>query len=1548
VALRSRIHIAVVAGSSLAAVTLRMAVAQHITVDGRFSPAQTLVGPNYAIGANLGRQLGGNLFHSFGQFGLVKGESASFTGPPTVANVIGRVTGGSPSSIDGKIQSNIAGANLYLINPSGIVFGPNATVNVSGSFRASTADYIKMSDGARFQAINPDGSTLSAAPPAAFGFLNPRPAKIAVNGSTLGVPSGQTLGLVGGPISITAASPTSATGATLSAPAGTIRVTSVAGSGEIPAAKATGTKPTVTGYGPIEITNGSRLDVSDALNVGSAGNLYIRSGTLAINSGSQVNDDHLGSGVGGRLVLRSDGNITISDGATVHAVALGSGKGSNITVKAGQLSIQGGLVTSGSNGLGASGDMSVSVAGPLAIDGNHSNGNLSPANTAGISSSASAILNPDTKVTTAIPASSGTPGNIAINAGSLSIVNAGAISATTFGSGKGGDVMVNVSALDLENFGEISSFTAGIGKAGDVAVDTKTAYFVNFGELNTNTVGPGNGGNVRISVLGNLTILGAATNNLFGSKNFYTGIGSATAIGSTGTAGDVTVSAGSLSIGGFLGQISSGTFGPGAAGSVFVDVAGPLSIAGPRASFPTGIFAAAFAEGTGNAGDVAVKAGSLSVVNGGEISSTTAGFGNGGSVRLTTPGALVLEGLGTGITASAAGPQSGRGGSVMVDAGKLTIKGGAQIASTTVGAGAGGPVQVTVRGPLSLSDPDSGINASATASGNAGSVMVGAPQITIASGATIASTTAGTGVGGSVAVTTPGALLLDGMGTSGTQISASAIGPQSGPGGSVTVSAGSLTIRGGAQIASTTAGLGNGGDLAVSAANDVTLSGSAPGGPSGITASARQGSSGRAGDVVLTAGGAIALSGGARVTSSTAGVGNGGRVQVVAQAPLILSDPGTGITASASSVATGNAGSVAVIGPQIRIVRGAEIASTTAGSGAGGMVSVITPGALVLDGESVAGTQIAASATGPQSGPGGSVSVLANSVTIQDGAQIASTTAGPGTGGDIEVTVASGATLSGTGPSSSSGITASALGTGNAGNIDLTSGSLSLSRGGVVATDTLASGNGGSVTLEVAGPMVIDGSGEPGLTGISSRSRAGTGNGGSVRVNANTLSVLNEGMIGSGTLGPGNGGSIFVDTAGQLLITNGGQISATSGGGLGSGGDVVISSAELSMLNGGTISSGTLGPGSGGNVLVTVPGEILVDGNHGGTPTGILATATPASAGTGGNVTLNSAALTLRDGGVISTERFGSGHTGSISLDVAQRLSIDGSSGIGTTGISAKSEPASTGNAGDITVQAGALSIGGVGQISASTQGSGTGGNIAVMVEGTASLNDRGQITAESTGSGDAGLISVSAGRLLLSNRATISTRAEKATASGGNITLKVRDLLYLVRSDITTSVQGETGNGGNVEIDPQLVILNHSSIKAQAKEGHGGKIEISAGAFIPSADSTVDASSELGISGTVEITGPRVDVNGALVVLSSELRSAVEVLRHTCAAQATQPQSSLVEAGRGGLPQDPEATLPALYIARRDVNLTSPKGADTAEPIRAARTTAQLIIRCS
>src|SRR5215469_10026709 len=342
----------------LAALAPRAAASQHITVDGRLSPAQTLTGPNYTIGANLGKQVSNNLFHSFGQFSLANApvpERATFTptgstGP--ISNVIGRVTGGTQSNINGAIISAIPGANLYLINPSGIVFGPHATVNISGSFHASTADYLKMSDGAKFQATNPDGSTLSAAPPAAFGFLNASPAKITVNGSILGPVPG-TLALVGGPVSIT--------GGILTAPAGTIHVTSAAGTGEVPVDPRNTPALTVTSFGPVAVKGGSTLNVSDPNNLGSGGSVFIRSGALTIDA-SNINADNYGSGAGGKLVLRGDNRLALTDGASVHSFAQASGSGTAVILRSatgGTLTADNSIVAVGSNAAGNSGKLVV-------------------------------------------------------------------------------------------------------------------------------------------------------------------------------------------------------------------------------------------------------------------------------------------------------------------------------------------------------------------------------------------------------------------------------------------------------------------------------------------------------------------------------------------------------------------------------------------------------------------------------------------------------------------------------------------------------------------------------------------------------------------------------------------------------------------------------------------------------------------------------------------------------------------------------------------------------------------------------------------------------------------------------------------------------------------------------------------------------------------------------------------------------------------------------------------------------------------------------------
>lgn len=108
----------------------------QIVLDGSLGPSGTLSGPDVTIPADVGRRLDTNLFHSFREFNLPTGGQAMFTGPDAIENILGRVTGGSPSSIDGRIGSDIPNVNLFLFNPSGMLFGPNAALDLDGEQEA--------------------------------------------------------------------------------------------------------------------------------------------------------------------------------------------------------------------------------------------------------------------------------------------------------------------------------------------------------------------------------------------------------------------------------------------------------------------------------------------------------------------------------------------------------------------------------------------------------------------------------------------------------------------------------------------------------------------------------------------------------------------------------------------------------------------------------------------------------------------------------------------------------------------------------------------------------------------------------------------------------------------------------------------------------------------------------------------------------------------------------------------------------------------------------------------------------------------------------------------------------------------------------------------------------------------------------------------------------------------------------------------------------------------------------------------------------------------
>src|SRR5258706_3364349 len=207
-----------------------------VVLDKSFSRGGPVGGTPKLITPAMGRQVGGNLFHSFRTFDLAADESAVFSGGNDVRNVIARVTGGKASTLAGDITVAIPGANFYFINPSGVIVAPGSTrptIRADGAVVVTTAGYLALGKHGRFDAGTPAERVLTAASPSAFGFVSRTPAKISRPTSTsrqgLIAADGKTLSLVGGDVSIHGNGAT----ALLQASGGAVNIISVGSSGAV-------------------------------------------------------------------------------------------------------------------------------------------------------------------------------------------------------------------------------------------------------------------------------------------------------------------------------------------------------------------------------------------------------------------------------------------------------------------------------------------------------------------------------------------------------------------------------------------------------------------------------------------------------------------------------------------------------------------------------------------------------------------------------------------------------------------------------------------------------------------------------------------------------------------------------------------------------------------------------------------------------------------------------------------------------------------------------------------------------------------------------------------------------------------------------------------------------------------------------------------------------------------------------------------------------------------------------------------------------------------
>jgi large exoprotein involved in heme utilization and adhesion len=301
--------------------------------------------------------------------------------------------------------------------------------------------------------------------------------------------------------------------------------------------------------------------------------------------------------------------------------------------------------------------------------------------------------------------------------------------------------------------------------------------------------------------------------------------------------------------------------------------------------------------------------------------------------------------------------------------------------------------------------------------------------------------------------------------------------------------------------------------------------------------------------------------------------------------------------------------------------------------------------------------------------------------------------------------------------------------------------------------------------------------------------------------------------------------------------------------------------------------------------------------------------------GDAGSVRLNVGTLAARGDAQITSSSTGAatGDAGSITI---QGLASPADS-VSLTNSAVLTSAAGTGGGGSITVDTKSLALTNA-VVSASVTDIPAGGdpatgvgNITLTASQATTLNDGTVISAQSHGTRNAGTVTIRAGQNFVATNSQVTTQA--AQASGGNITLIASDMIRLRDSGISTSVFGPEGTvGGDIFIDPQFILLQNSQILAQAIEGRGGNINLTfSQAFLADARSTISASSQFGVSGTITINSPVQNLSGALVPLKQSFLSGTVLLNQRCAARAAgAAESSFIVTESEGLPPAPGGPL--------------------------------------
>ena len=689
---------------------LNTQISAPIQVDGQ---------TQYNITGGTRPEGGANLFHSFGEFGVPNNTIANFYNNSGVetSNILGRVTGGNTSNIFGSINTTDFGsANLFLMNPAGFLFGPNATVNVGGMVTFTTADYIRLVDEKRFNSV-PNLTTdtlLTASPIAAFGFLGSNPAAITVQGSQLMAIDGTGISLVGGDITLTSGILHNGTArpAQLSAPNGYIRLASRVSPGEFNLALdaiQNINEPSFTSFASVTLAPGSTVNLSGTDTVSIRGGQFVPF-LLQVNDAVLTTAESTGP-------LNS---ISLGPNTSIISSTTSTEPGPNIQLNAATIDFHLATITalSSENSAGKAGEITLTATHRItAVDSFLNTNAEGEAGLAGDILLRAPTISLQGGVLSASTFGGIRPaGNILLEGQQISLEGSPFAAAQgvdlftgTLGSGHGGTITIrgmdgpashakNVMITENSRF-HTGTFSEGNG--GDITIRAAQFILTDNARLFAGSSGPGRGGMITISASESATISGHAS-ELSSSSD-----------GGIGNAGQITVTAPTVTIANG-GKVFTTTSGEGTGGNIVIN-------AGQSATLTNGAKLSANSTGTGDAGNIQIYTGQTFLATNSSVT-TQANSASGGTIKITTPPTGRVELTNSMISASVLDGTAG-GGSVNIDP-QFTILQNSQILAQAV-QGPGGNVSISTN--LLLQDANSAISSSSQFGVN-GTVTIQSPS----------------------------------------------------------------------------------------------------------------------------------------------------------------------------------------------------------------------------------------------------------------------------------------------------------------------------------------------------------------------------------------------------------------------------------------------------------------------------------------------------------------------------------------------------------------------------------------------------------------------------------------------------------------------------------------------------------------------------------------------------------------------------------------------------------------------------------------------------